>query len=62
MTESFNSRNQRRVRLDRNPLRIFDCKVDGDKDFVRAAPSIADHLCEPCATHFAAVQRQEIDR
>ncbi|MET0801624.1 MAG: histidine--tRNA ligase [Actinomycetota bacterium] len=45
-----------RVRLDRNPLRIFDCKVDGDKDFVRAAPSIADHLCEPCATHFAAVR------
>ncbi|MGH2631342.1 MAG: histidine--tRNA ligase [Actinomycetota bacterium] len=45
-----------RVRLDRNPLRVFDCKVDGDKDFVRAAPSIADHLCEPCATHFAAVR------
>jgi histidyl-tRNA synthetase len=45
-----------RMRLDRNPLRIFDCKVDGHKDFVTAAPSIAEHLCEPCATHFAAVR------
>ncbi len=45
-----------RVRLDRNPLRVFDCKVDGDKDFVRAAPSIADHLCDACEAHFDAVR------
>jgi histidyl-tRNA synthetase len=45
-----------RVRLDRNPLRVFDCKVDGMKDFVLAAPTIADHLCEACATHFAGVR------
>lgn len=45
-----------RVRLDRNPLRVFDCKVDGDKDFVRVAPSIADHLCDACEAHFAAVR------
>ena len=46
-----------RTRLERNPLRVFDCKVDGDRDFVRAAPTIADHLCEPCAAHFAAVRK-----
>jgi histidyl-tRNA synthetase len=45
-----------RTRLSRNPLRVFDCKVDGRKDFVLAAPTIADHLCEPCAEHFARVR------
>jgi histidyl-tRNA synthetase len=45
-----------RNRLRQNPLRVFDCKVDGRKDFVEAAPSIADRLCEPCATHFAGVR------
>ena len=35
---------------------MFDCKVDGDKDFVLAAPTIVDHLCDPCAEHFAAVR------
>ncbi|HEX7248074.1 MAG TPA: histidine--tRNA ligase, partial [Actinomycetota bacterium] len=46
-----------RDRLERNPLRVFDCKVDGERDFVRAAPTIAERLCEPCAEHFAAVRR-----
>jgi histidyl-tRNA synthetase len=45
-----------RTRLSKNPLRVFDCKVDGGKDFVLAAPTIADHLCEPCTVHFAAVR------
>jgi len=37
-------------------LRVFDCKVDGQRDFVLAAPTIAEHLCGPCAAHFAAVR------
>jgi histidyl-tRNA synthetase len=45
-----------RSRLAKNPLRVFDCKVDGSKDFVLAAPTIADHLCGPCAAHFASVR------
>ena len=49
-----------RDRLERNPLRVFDCKVDGEKDFVLAAPTIADRLCGPCAEHFAGV-RQGLD-
>ena len=44
------------ARLSKNPLRVFDCKVDGGKDFVLAAPTIADHLCDPCAVHFEAVR------
>jgi histidyl-tRNA synthetase len=45
-----------RTRLSTNPLRVFDCKVDGEKGFVRDAPTIAESLCEPCAGHFAAVR------
>jgi histidyl-tRNA synthetase len=45
-----------RTRLERNPLRVFDCKVDGGKPFVLAAPTIAEHLCERCAAHFASVR------
>ncbi len=45
-----------RARLETNPLRVFDCKVDGQKDFVLSAPVISEHVCEPCAEHFAAVR------
>jgi len=45
-----------RTRLRVNPMRVLDCKVDGRKDFVLAAPLISDHLCEPCAEHFAALR------
>ena len=43
-----------RSRLERNPLRILDCKVD-QHHFVNA-PSIIDHLDEECQTHFAQVK------
>jgi len=45
-----------RNRLRANPLRVFDCKVDGGKDFVRAAPMISDRLCAACAAHFTLVR------
>jgi histidyl-tRNA synthetase len=45
-----------RARLYTNPLRVLDCKVDGPKDYVRAAPVISDYLCDACAAHFGAVQ------
>ncbi|MDQ0090027.1 histidyl-tRNA synthetase [Paenibacillus anaericanus] len=41
-------------RMDRNPLRVLDCKVDQDK--FGGAPSILDSLDEECTTHFAKVQ------
>jgi histidyl-tRNA synthetase len=44
------------ARLAKNPLRVFDCKVDGQKDFVLAAPIITDHLCEACSAHFAELK------
>jgi histidyl-tRNA synthetase len=43
-------------RADTNPLRVLDCKVPEDQDIVNALPSIQDHLCDPCRTHFGAVK------
>jgi len=31
-------------RINRNPLRLLDCKVDKDKDFYKSAPNIIDFL------------------
>lgn len=41
-------------RMERNPLRVLDCKVDQAK--FADAPSILDSLDEECSTHFAKVQ------
>ena len=46
-----------RKRLHTNPMRVLDCKVDGTKEFVLAAPLISDNLCEAYAEHFAAVRQ-----
>jgi histidyl-tRNA synthetase len=45
-----------RTRLKTNPLRVFDCKVDGKTPLVLGAPLISDHLCQACAEHFAEVR------
>ena len=39
-----------------NPLRVLDCKNPKCREQVEEAPSIQEHLCEDCDTHFAAVQ------
>jgi histidyl-tRNA synthetase len=49
-------------RADTNPLRVLDCKVPGDQEIINALPSIQDHLCEPCRTHFNAVKSHLDDR
>jgi histidyl-tRNA synthetase len=36
-----------------NPLRIFDCKVEGCREVAASFPSIQDFLCEECRDHFA---------
>src|ERR1700685_1559779 len=43
-------------RSETNPLRVLDCKVPEDQPIINALPSIQDHLCEPCRTHFNAVK------
>ena len=43
-------------RLEKNPLRLLDCKVDGEKDFMQDAPQIFTCLCDDCKEHFDKVQ------
>jgi histidyl-tRNA synthetase len=45
-----------RERRDTNPLRVFDCKHESCQAVLAAAPTITDHLCDPCREHFAAVR------
>ena len=45
-----------RRRMDKNPLRVLDCKVPGCRDAMEAAPSILDHLCAACHDHFETVK------
>jgi histidyl-tRNA synthetase len=45
------------VRLERNPLRLLDCKVDQCQPFKADAPRITDHLCDECSAAWAEVQR-----
>src|ERR1700681_85493 len=44
------------VRLERNPLRLLDCKVEQCQPFKADAPRITDHLCEECAAAWAEVR------
>ena len=47
-----------RERLQRNPLRVLDCKNEGCRQVVRSAPSVLEFLCGPCREHFDEVKRQ----
>lgn len=38
-------------RLDRNPLRILDCKDEGCKKIASDAPVVLDYLCDGCRAH-----------
>ncbi len=42
-------------RLERNPLRVLDCKRESCGGIVTAAPSIRSHLCPECRDHFGTV-------
>lgn len=43
-------------RLEKNPLRILDCKEPGCRAATGDAPRLLDHLCTPCREHFARVR------
>ncbi|MBN2644072.1 MAG: histidine--tRNA ligase [Desulfuromonadaceae bacterium] len=44
-------------RYSSNPLRVLDCKAKGCKEITADAPSVLDHLCAGCDSHFNAVQQ-----
>jgi histidyl-tRNA synthetase len=43
-------------RIERNPLRVLDCKVESCQPVLDAAPRLLDRLCDGCRTHFDAVK------
>lgn len=43
-------------RLDKNPMRILDCKSDICKELAKDAPRITDYLCDDCRDHFESVK------
>lgn len=45
-------------RLERNPLRVLDCKNEACGEIARQVPSSIESLCAECRTHFDEVQRQ----
>jgi len=44
------------LRLERNPLRLLDCKVEQCQPFKAGAPRITDHLCDECSAAWAEVR------
>lgn len=42
-------------RLDKNPLRILDCKEEGCKAVASGAPTTLDYACDDCKAHFEKV-------
>lgn len=44
-------------RLDKNPMRILDCKSPICSKIAEDAPKITDYLCDECREHFDSVQK-----
>jgi histidyl-tRNA synthetase len=45
-------------RIDTNPLRVLDSKLESEQEIIATLPRMAAHLCTKCAEHFAEVKRQ----
>ena len=44
-------------RLEKNPLRLLDCKSAEDQAIAKDAPLITDYLCEECSAHFEGLKK-----
>ncbi len=45
------------TRLDKNPMRILDCKSPVCQKIAAEAPQVTDYLCPDCRAHFEELQR-----
>ncbi len=43
-------------RLEKNPMRIIDCKSEVCSNIAKDAPKMINHLCGECSEHFTAVK------
>lgn len=44
-------------RIERNPLRVLDCKNESCQKVIKDAPKITENLCDNCADHFDDVKK-----
>lgn len=44
-------------RLERNPMRLLDCKAECCKETAENAPRIIDYICDECKEHFEGVKK-----
>jgi histidyl-tRNA synthetase len=54
--DKLGSDSQRRI--DTNPLRVLDSKLEFEQGVLATLPHIADHLCPDCTAHYDAVKTQ----
>jgi histidyl-tRNA synthetase len=45
-------------RIETNPLRVLDSKLESEQGIIAGLPKIADHLCTNCAGQYTEVKRQ----
>jgi histidyl-tRNA synthetase len=45
-------------RIETNPLRVLDSKLESEQGIIAGLPKIADHLCANCTAQYAEVKRQ----
>lgn len=44
-------------RLEKNPMRILDCKSPVCSEIAKGAPAILDYICDDCSAHFESVKK-----
>jgi histidyl-tRNA synthetase len=44
-------------RIETNPLRVLDSKLEHEQPIIEKLPRIVDYLCQACALHYAAVKQ-----
>ncbi len=49
-------------RIETNPLRVLDSKLESEQGIIEKLPRIADHLCADCRAHYDEVKRQLVMR
>ena len=45
-----------RARMEQNPLRVLDCKIEGCKKVAEGAPRTVDNLCDDCRAHLEKLE------
>jgi histidyl-tRNA synthetase len=45
-------------RIETNPLRVLDSKLESEQEIIAALPRISKHLCAVCSAQYAEVKRQ----